>query len=272
MSDLSAKQPCADCVTGHLHEGPTSGTEQKLFGLDTYVAGDKAEHIVICFTDIFGWKINNVRLIADLISRQTGYQVLIPDFHQGDSLPLLVDEVLQPDPKAPPKPFFTRAKNMMSVVGSAAPWFYRHREATSRPLIENFIEQLRRQHPGAKVAGIGYCWGGRYALLGTHARDTSTDPLLDCAVLCHPSLTSDSEYAAAKRPISLQIGDQDQGMSMAKVESARKIIDEHKMGQTIIYPGQKHGFAARGSQTEEDTVKAQNKCNADAIAFFKAHL
>jgi dienelactone hydrolase len=269
MEDRSAKQPCPDCTTGSLHEGTTTGQEVKLFNLDCYVSGSQTDKIIVVLTDIFGWKMNSIRLIADTLAKGTNHQVIIPDFFKGDSLPTMIDEALQPTEGTS---IFTRAKNMFSAVGQAAPWFIKHREAVSRPIVEGFLKQLRAQHPNGKVAGIGYCWGGRYALLGTHEQAEGQAPLIDCAVLCHPSLTSDAEFAAAKRPISLQIGDKDQAMSMSKVEAARKIIAERSMSQTIIYPGQKHGFASRGSQKDPETVKAYNKCNQDAIAFFKANL
>lgn len=46
---MTDKQELPDCcVTGHLHEGTPEGKEQTLYGLPTYVVGEKVHNKLIC--------------------------------------------------------------------------------------------------------------------------------------------------------------------------------------------------------------------------------
>ncbi|KAJ1473896.1 hypothetical protein T484DRAFT_1834443 [Baffinella frigidus] len=63
---------CPDCFKGSLDSGTPTGEETKIAGLDAYVAKPKAgseaggeKKAVVLITDIFGWKLLNVRLVAD---------------------------------------------------------------------------------------------------------------------------------------------------------------------------------------------------------------
>lgn len=71
--------------SGHIHDGTPKGTEQTIAGLPTYVASPKdgsKDKTVIFITDIFGYKLPNVRILADEYADQ-GLRVLIPDLFDG---------------------------------------------------------------------------------------------------------------------------------------------------------------------------------------------
>lgn len=93
----------ACCLSGTIQEGTTSGREETIGGLSTYVAepaGDSKAKTVVILTDsklswltggsllidhaVFGWKFKNVRLCADNYAKE-GFYVYIPDVHSGSS-------------------------------------------------------------------------------------------------------------------------------------------------------------------------------------------
>lgn len=76
---------CADCVSGFLQEGTPTGTEIKIASLPVYAVGaEDAPRIVVFGTDIFGWRFNNTRLLADEYAAR-GFRVLVPDLFDGTS-------------------------------------------------------------------------------------------------------------------------------------------------------------------------------------------
>jgi len=54
------------CLSGKIQDGKPKGREEEMNGLSVYVAepenGDKTRTVVF-LVDIFGWKLNNVRLL-----------------------------------------------------------------------------------------------------------------------------------------------------------------------------------------------------------------
>ena len=66
MSENVGVSAC--CLSGKLHEGKPVGREDEIASFSTYISepkdGSKAKTVVI-ITDVFGWKISNVRLLAD---------------------------------------------------------------------------------------------------------------------------------------------------------------------------------------------------------------
>jgi dienelactone hydrolase len=78
---------CPDCFKGHIHEGEPKGKEEKIHGRDCYVAkpgGDIApKGIIVIVPDAFGWKLVNIRLLADTYASHGGYLVYLPDFMDG---------------------------------------------------------------------------------------------------------------------------------------------------------------------------------------------
>ena len=78
------------CGRGTLDQGTPAGSEQQVAGLPCYVAGGassaKPDTVLVIITDVFGWRLNNVRLIADKYAQRLGVPVYVPDLHTGDAL------------------------------------------------------------------------------------------------------------------------------------------------------------------------------------------
>mmetsp|Transcript_29986 Transcript_29986/g.47002 ORF Transcript_29986/g.47002 Transcript_29986/m.47002 type:complete len:90 (-) Transcript_29986:3510-3779(-) len=87
---------CRECFSGTLDEGTPQGTETTISGYDTYVANPSGQSqelesykttTVFLITDVFGWRIPNIRLFADEMAEKLKIKVFVPDLHQGKPIP-----------------------------------------------------------------------------------------------------------------------------------------------------------------------------------------
>lgn len=70
---------CDDCKFGFHWDGIPTGTESKLAGVNAYIAGTSKSAAVLMIHDIFGWKLNNARLLADHYAKEADATVYLPD-------------------------------------------------------------------------------------------------------------------------------------------------------------------------------------------------
>jgi len=163
----------ACCLSGSVHSGTPAGREDTIGGLPTYIA-EPSDHStaksVFFVVDIFGWKFKNVRLLADNYAK-AGFYCYIPDLHQGDSLPIEFLQSVEPPLKAKEQEgLIDKAKETVDVMGTLGPWLARHTEGVTEPLVSGFVDAVRQIPGTTKIGAIGFCWGGRYAILQAHGR------------------------------------------------------------------------------------------------------
>lgn len=70
---------CDHCKQGFKWDGASVGTETKLNNIPTYVTGDNKDAAILIVTDIFGWKLPNIRIIADHYAKEACATVYVPD-------------------------------------------------------------------------------------------------------------------------------------------------------------------------------------------------
>lgn len=232
---------------------------------------------------VFGWKLPNTRLLADNYAK-AGFYAYIPDVHEGDSLPAeFLNDAEPPLSKREQMGIVDKAAATAKVGATLGPWLIKHREAVARPLIEGFIEHVRTIPGTGKVGAIGFCWGGRYAILAAQQPFSSLSGRgIDAAYACHPSLVAiPGDFDPVVVPLSLALGDKDSMLGMSEVEKIRDVISKKERGEQgdkiraseiQIYGDQVHGFALRGDWSSEKDKVAMDKAEKQGIEWFEKYL
>ncbi|KAF2090640.1 dienelactone hydrolase family protein-like protein [Saccharata proteae CBS 121410] len=266
----------ACCLSGTIQNGTPKGSVREIGGLNTYISepsdGSKAKSIIF-IVDIFGYEFPNVRLLADNYAA-AGFYVYIPDVHQGDSLPIdFLQTVEPPLPQREAMGMVEKTAATAKVGATLGPWLVRHREGVSKPLMDGFINTIRTTAGTDKVGAIGFCWGGRYAILATH--EAGPGKGVDAAYACHPSLVAiPADFDPVARPLSLALGDKDGLLGEKEIGAIQEVMGK-KTGvphEIRVYEGQVHGFALRGDWSGERDKKAMDDAEAQGIEWFKKYL
>ncbi|KAJ9645060.1 hypothetical protein H2199_003064 [Coniosporium tulheliwenetii] len=275
MSEGVGMSSC--CLSGKVKSGRPQGTETDIAGLNTYIAepkdGSKAK-TVIFLVDIFGWEFPNIRLLADQYAAN-GFYCYVPDLHQNDSLPIEFLQTVEPPlPVRESMGMAEKAASSAKMMATLGPWLVTHREAVSKPLIDGFINTVRMIPGTNKIGVIGFCWGGRYAILAAHGSDEPGKGV-DAAVAFHPSLVAiPGDFDPVKKPLSLGLGTKDSLLGEKEVGQiqnimAKKTDVEHEVR---LYEDQVHGFALRGDWSSEADKKAMDDAEKQGMDWFNKHL
>ncbi|KAF7919451.1 uncharacterized protein EAE98_009291 [Botrytis deweyae] len=259
------------CLSGKVHEGTPTGRIEVINDLSTYIAepqdGSKAKTIII-LVDMFGYEFKNVRLLADNYAK-AGFYVYIPDVHQGNSIPLSFLQSVEPPLQIREQQSLLEKTKATGVVATTLPpWLVRHREGVTRPLISSFIAHIRGLPGTGKVGALGFCWGGRYAILAAHGE-------VDAAVACHPSLVSvPADFESVTKPLSLAVGDQDSLLDRGTVGQIQDLMagKTELPHELRIYEGQIHGFALRSDWGSGKDKKAMDDSEEQGIEWFNKYL
>jgi len=268
----------ACCISGSVHEGQPKGREDTIGGLPTYIAepkgGDKSKSVVF-IVDIFGWKFPNVRLLADNYAK-AGLYCYIPDVHEGDSLPISFLQNVEPPLKDKEQAgLIDQAKNTAIVATTLPRWLAKHREGVSRPVIDGFINTVRMTPGTNKVGAIGFCWGGRYAILQAHGKQEGSVGGVDAAAAFHPSLTAiPADYDPISKPLTLGMGTKDSLLSVDQIGQIQDILAKKTdvPHEIRIYEDQVHGFALRSDWSSDKDKEAMDEAEKQGIEWFNEYL
>ncbi|KAL7424010.1 hypothetical protein Q5752_001595 [Cryptotrichosporon argae] len=274
MSEQSAVSPC--CTTGHIHEGDPLGAFEVLYGLRTYVSNPSApasgaQNVVVLLPEVFGVDLVNTKLVADEWAAN-GWKALVPDVFEGDAVPIEYLKAICPNMRD--KAQATVASKAIDTAKSAAslgPWLIRHREAVARPIVQDFFTALRADPSTGKVAAVGYCWGGRYALL--QAQDDAPGRA-DVAVAFHPSFLVETDVEPIKTvPVAILKGDQDDILSEPALDGIERVLDTNLGTRALVkrYKDAVHGFAIRGDDMIESEKRQKEDAHDVAMKFVNEH-
>ncbi|MCJ1478034.1 hypothetical protein MMC13_006709 [Lambiella insularis] len=270
------------CLSGTLHSGTPKGHVEEIGGLQTYVSEPESKSkakTVIFIVDIFGWELPNVRLLADIYAGH-GFYCYIPDLHSGDSLPYSFLQNVEPSLKTQEQlTMVDKAKNAAIVPTTLGPWLIKHREGVSAPMLDGFVNAVRMIPGTNKIGAIGFCWGGRYAILQAHGRsmDRSGSSVegVDAAYACHPSLVSvPADFEPVTKPLSLAMGTKDSLLPMDVVGQIQDVMATKTdvPHEIQLYEDQVHGFALRGDWSSEKDKKSMDEAVEQGKNWFEKYL
>lgn len=221
------------------------GSVKSVFGVETYVTGETnsdARNIVI-FSDIFGLKLKNSFLIADLFAA-AGYRVYIPDMFEGDALELSV----RTDPT-----FDLQA------------WRLRHPSEQVGEITSGFIGKLRNTlGPSKLIATVGYCYGGPFTF-----HSLAKDGAADIGAVAHPSKVTIEDVQNTVKPIAIHGSDLDGAYPAELRLQTEAILSENNVRfQTTLFSGVNHGFATRGDMNDPVQRYAKEKSFTNILEWF----
>ncbi|KAF1963014.1 alpha/beta-hydrolase [Byssothecium circinans] len=296
---------CADCFRGGTAIGTPQGTVETHHSYPTYVATPPSTSTtptkastVILFTDAFGLKLVNNKLLADTYAAETGCRVLVPDIIPGgpmstDVLPLM-DTMMSPVSLWDLKGQVWRAWCAVRAIGFALPFLW-YATPNFKGCLERCLKFARAvkkdiadEGKGGKLGVAGFCWGGYQAtnLCAYPAVEGTEERLVDAHFCAHPSLvkTPDDFVNAVvrfKTPVCIAHAGNDMALSNQQMDETEAALRQ-KTGsgdgeggyhwQIRRYEGCGHGFAVRARPESEVEGKGAEEARGQAVEWFKRWL
>ena len=218
-------------------EGTPKGSHVDLFGLNTYVTGEKGERVIVLITDIYGNKYNNVLLIADEFAK-AGYYVLIPDILKGEDCVPSVTDIPE--------------------------WLGRHGPEITTPIVDGFLKSLTESGSYSFVGVVGYCFGAKYAI-----QQLAEGKYATAGAVAHPSFVTIDEVAAITKPIIISASEIDSIFTVElRHETEKKLSEIGARYQIDLFSKVSHGFTVRGDLSDPVVKYSQDKALLDQITWF----
>jgi len=214
-----------------------------------YVTGDKTDVALISVYDIFGFK-PQTQQGADLLAAGLKAQVFMPDFFEPDA-PF-------PMGKHPPVTDEVKAELQAFFAGPASP-----PKGASR--LADIAKVLKDD--GFKFVGaIGYCWGGKVAMLAASVGGTP----LDAITIVHPAMLTSTDAEKLQVPLGIYCSRDE------SLEEHNKIVDIISKkpfaakSDSKYWANMFHGWAAaRANLDDAENKKEFESLYATAVKFFQ---
>jgi dienelactone hydrolase len=251
------------CEQAFIWPGSPSGFETVLGGIPAYVSsGEPSKSRVILYLhDIFGWKLPNARILADMLAEKSGMRVIVPDFYRGETwvLEANVDQVRAQN--LPPNDRFSHVKptDKLIVTSNALEFIQRFETESVLTEIDTVLEAIQTTYKPTAIFSTGYCWGGRYSLLLGREK-------VKAYAAAHPSLLTRKDAVNVSSPGLLLIPSGDPAFPDQLRE---ELLEELGFALKIVdYHGVSHGFAVRGGP---ESVNMRDDALARTVDFFGSH-
>jgi len=271
---------CADCVSGNRLSGTPQGTMIKIGAMDSYYArAPDAERVsaadksaILLFTDIFGLRLQNSKIVADGLAKETGLDVYVPDMFAGkppvkdeDMLPYDHNQVGVKPPLWKNLGFvWLILKGLPNLLGNSWP-------ATVCTRVRTFIETLKKEKGLEKVGAVGYCFGGLMVA------ELAPYHLLSSGVIYHPGDFSLKLVPQMDYPVSWVVAQEDFAFPEKKTAEAEKMLAARTGADKVDYefkryPGTRHGFGLRPPLEVPEVRKAFEGASEQTAQWFKKTL
>ena len=259
-----------DCCTGYSEKGTPLGIYEKYAGQECYISKPKNDNLKIAIvlgTDIFGYRLSNIQLLADQFA-ELGYLAIVPDLFDNQAFKAeLVDPLIGNGLRLSCS-IFSLISNFFSRLFSALyffsfiPFFILKHPPESKILkFVKIFDQLRQDK--YKIGFQGYCYGGTIGMM------LSSTHLVNAISCAHPGpfqVKESLEQLKTKTLLILVHKD----MHIKEIEQSQ-ILDFSK-GQPNLEAElffQHHGFAIRCDTRIEEQKKEKERAFHLAAAFFR---
>ncbi|KAJ3542812.1 hypothetical protein NM208_g3901 [Fusarium decemcellulare] len=238
---MASNPPGACCFTGFKHEGTPAGEFKSIGKVHTYFAYPKnktPDKAVILLGDIFGIFVNSQLLADDFAAN--GYLAVLPDLFEGDQVDIGDFEAGKVD------------------IGA---WVSRHGTKVIDAIIDSVINHLRDVLGIKKIAGAGYCFGGKYVVRFLK------EGKLDTGYSGHPSFVSDDELATIEKPFSISAAEIDDILTAELRHKSESILGKTGQNWQInLFSGVTHGFTIRSDLSVPHNKFSKEQAFLQALA------
>ncbi|CAD6587929.1 MAG: hypothetical protein TREMPRED_004893 [Tremellales sp. Tagirdzhanova-0007] len=262
---------------------------------------------IIMIPDIFGIYVN-AKLLCDDWAGQ-GYRVLMPDLMANDAVSIdqlnrgigSVPQTIAPNMRVKAQAtMISKAADTATTAATLGPWMFRHREAgmsvshhfrnmiflilstyttplswlgvsVTLPILEKFVQGVRGETNTGKIGAIGFCWGGRYAmLLAQEKSPAQVDAIIQLDNFGWAASLEEADVKEIKSvPCAIFLGTQDDMVTVDKLAETEKIMRPNLGDKlhTKTYQDGVHGFTIRGDATDGHEKAIKEEANNDAMKF-----
>ncbi|KAG9240186.1 Alpha/Beta hydrolase protein [Calycina marina] len=209
------------------------GTFETINGLKYYVTGSPdAKKAIIFVYDIFGYFPQTLQGADILASSPEGYQVLIPDFFEGEPANIAW---------YPPETDDQKAK-----LGG---WFPSHGPPTGVAKIPKVLEDVQETYGKKTFGAVGFCWGGKVVSV-TSGEDTPWKAVASTS----PSMMDPEDAAKITIPT----------MCLPSMGEKPEMVDPWKKALKVDnfverFDDQLHGWMSARADLEDERVKEEYK-------------
>ncbi len=246
---MESDSKCENCTVAVVHtRAATVGSEVTLGALPCYLARVETSttptSCILLLTDIFGYALPNVRLLADRLASLTALPVYVPDILLGDACSTDFDR---------------------STFGA---WRARHGDAETLPPVREAVAALRTLG-FTKIAANGYCFGGRYSIMLAQG----PTPSIEAFGVAHPSFIDAATFATVRAPGFFACAETDQQFPEPLAAEVETLLKANGVkAEFRRYAGTTHGFAVRGAEDDERVMKARDDALEGLAEFALKHL
>ncbi|KAH3667197.1 hypothetical protein OGAPHI_002846 [Ogataea philodendri] len=222
-------------------EGEPKGEFTKIGNFGVYKTGSASDKVLAIFPDIYGYRLNNVKLIADRFAENLGIQVFILDLFDEDPI---------------------------TEKSDRGAWLTKHSPDKKTPLVKEFLAEVKKTLSPKFLAAIGYCYGAKFVF-----ENLTKDSLLDVGAVAHPSFTQVSDVESLEKPLVISLAEHDEYFSDDLRAKTLEILQKKNIRYQIdLYSGTSHGFSVRGDLSDPVIKYAVEKALLDQIHWFRSFI
>ncbi|KAK2468897.1 hypothetical protein H9L39_19489 [Fusarium oxysporum f. sp. albedinis] len=226
------------CLKGFQWEAKPNGRSNTVAGLDCYISGSNDDAAVIIVHDLFGWTLDNIRILANHLAQDIDAIVYVPDCFGEEIVPtgILSDK--------------SRAGEF-----DLGAFLNRNSKALRKPELVKFAESFR-----SSFSRIG-------AVFNLEAKGQN---LVDCISTAHPSLLEKEEIAHIGVPTQILAPEFDHVFTPELKAYTLEVLPKTGVAYAYQYfSGLEHDFAIRGDEGKtrrEGGYGKSQKCSISLVS------